>query len=90
MAESDTTLRVLDLEDEYLPQRWKSLPEAALRAGHGGSDYTEVWDFCAIVEGRSCSIGIHEAMDMTLPGLISQASVAAGGAWLEVPDSRTW
>jgi hypothetical protein len=29
-------------------------------------------------------------MDMTLPGLISQASIAAGGVWMEVPDSREW
>ena len=80
-----------DLENEYLSRCWKNLFEAALHAGHGGSDYVEVWDFiCAIVKGRSCSIGIHEAMDMTLPGLISQTSIAAGGAWLEVPDSRMW
>ncbi len=35
-------------------------------------------------------IGIHEAMDQTLPGLISQLSIANGGAWLDVPDSRAW
>jgi hypothetical protein len=29
-------------------------------------------------------------MDMTLPGLISQASIANGGAWMDVPDSRAW
>jgi hypothetical protein len=29
-------------------------------------------------------------MDMTLPGLISQASIAAAGTWLDVPDSRNW
>jgi len=27
---------------------------------------------------------------MTLPGLISQDSIRAGGAWLDVPDSRAW
>ncbi|KKL76872.1 hypothetical protein LCGC14_2040570, partial [marine sediment metagenome] len=35
-------------------------------------------------------IGIHESMDMTIPGLISQQSILKGGAWLDVPDSRSW
>jgi hypothetical protein len=39
---------------------------------------------------RPNTLGIHEAMDMTLPGLISQQSIAEGGKWLEVPDSRDW
>jgi predicted dehydrogenase len=80
-----------DVQDEYLPQTWCDLPEAAVHAGHGGSDFVEVWDFIqAIVDGRPCSLGIHEVMDMTLPGLISQASIADGESWLSVPDSRLW
>jgi len=43
------------------------------------------------ITGRSpCPIGIHEAMDMTLPGLVSQQSIQEGGRWMAVPDSRTW
>jgi hypothetical protein len=86
-----------DLVDPYLPERWRNPPGAVLRAGHGGGDYLEVLDFVqSIVEGPPCpvpgapGIGIHEAMDLTLPGLFSQASIAAGGAWLDVPDSRSW
>ena len=30
------------------------------------------------------------AMDMTLPGLVSQQSIAQNGQWLDVPDSRSW
>ena len=79
------------LEEEYMPEMWRDPPEAALHAGHGGGDYFEVLDFVrSITEGTPCPIGIHAAMDMTLPGLISQASVQAGGAWMEVPDSRAW
>ena len=79
------------LEAEYLPEMWRHPPEAALHAGHGGGDYFQVLDFVrSIVDGTPCPIGIHEAMDMTLPGLISQASIAAAGVWMEVPDSRTW
>ena len=65
--------------------------EAALKAGHGGGDYFEIMDFIQSINGEiACPIGIHEAMDMTLPGLISQQSIVQDGAWLYVPDSRSW
>jgi predicted dehydrogenase len=90
-ADKNRWLDLADLEDEYLPEMWRNPSQAALRAGHGGGDYFEVLDFInSIVEGTPCPIGIHEAMDMTLPGLISQASIANGGAWMDVPDSRDW
>lgn len=79
-----------DLE-EYLPEYWKHPPEAAVQAGHGGGDYWEVQDFVeAIIEGEEPAIGIDQAMDMTLPGLASQQSIAQGGAWVAVPNSRNW
>ena len=40
--------------------------------------------------GSEPPIGVHEAMDMTLPGLMSQQSIREGGRWLDVPDSREW
>jgi predicted dehydrogenase len=95
--DKNTWMDLEDLEDKYLPEMWRHPSEAVLRAGHGGGDYLQVIDFVrSMVDGVPCPVpgapgaGIHEAMDMTLPGLISQASVAAGGAWLEVPDSRSW
>ena len=70
---------------------WRAPTEEAVRAGHGGGDYFEVFDFVnSIVDGTPCPIGIHEAMDMTLPGLLSQESIASDGKWMEVPDSRSW
>jgi predicted dehydrogenase len=79
------------LAAEHLPEYWRVAGDAAMKAGHGGGDYFEVMDFIAAIAGeRPCPIGIHEAMDMTLPGLVSQQSIAQGGAWLPVPDSRTW
>ena len=77
--------------DQYLPDYWRDPPPAALEAGHGGGDYFEIVDFIDAVQGRKpCPIGIHEAMDMTLPGLVSQESIRRGGEWLDVPDSRDW
>lgn len=90
-VDKNTWMDLADLEAEYLPTMWRDPPPAALRAGHGGGDYFQILDFArSIVDGTPCPIGIHEAMDMTLPGLISQASITAGGAWMEVPDSREW
>ena len=89
--DKDTWIDLTDLEADYMPELWRNPPEAALKAGHGGGDYFEVLDFVnSIVDGTPSPIGIHEAMDMTLPGLISQASVANGGVWMDVPDSRAW
>ena len=80
-----------DFAEKHLPDMWRDPPQEALRAGHGGGDFLEVRDFLRAVRGEApCPIGIHEAMDMTLPGLVSQQSIARGGAWLDVPDSRTW
>ena len=79
------------LEPKYMPELWRNPPEAALKAGHGGGDYFEVMDFInSIVENTPPPIGIHEAMDMTLPGLISQQSILNENAWIDVPDSRSW
>lgn len=87
----NTWARLSELEADYLPEHWRNPPEAAKNAGHGGGDYFEVQDFVnSIVNGTPCPIGIHESMDMTLPGLISQKSILQNGAWLDVPDSRLW
>jgi len=44
-----------------------------------------------MVQGKCPNpIDIHAAMDMTLPGLISQQSIKEDGRWIDVPDSREW
>ena len=89
--EKEKWIDLWQLEGDYMPEIWRSPSEEALRAGHGGADYFAVHDFVNSVTGKApCPIGIHEAMDMTLPGLVSQQSILEDGAWLEVPDSRDW
>lgn len=84
-------MEIEELAGKYLPQLWRCPDLAALKAGHGGGDYFEVCDFINAVKGIApCPIGIHEAMDFTLPGLVSQQSILQDSAWLEVPDSRQW
>ena len=81
----------LETLEEFLPDHWRHPPAEALAAGHGGGDYWEVQDFVAAIRGeKEPAIGIDLAMDMTLPGLVSQQSVAQGSAWVAVPDSRNW
>jgi len=80
-----------EIEDLYLPNFWLASTKAGT-GGHGGSDYHTVRDFLTAIRGQSpwCSLGIHEAMDMTITGLISQMSIEQEGAWLAVPNSRDW
>ena len=75
----------------FLPTAWQAHKRQALGTSHDGADYYALLDFVtAIKEHRPGSIGIHEAMDMTLPGLCSQQSIREGGIWIQVPDSRAW
>lgn len=80
-----------ELGDEFIPEMWKEHQANAIKAGHGGGDYYEILDFVdAIMGSKPTPIGIHEAMDMTLPGLVSQQSILQDSNWLPVPDSRSW
>jgi predicted dehydrogenase len=80
-----------DLAEEFLSGPLLNPPPEALEAGHWGGDFWVLFDFAtAIHEDKEPPIGIHEAMDMTLPGLASQASITQGCSWVEVPDSRDW
>jgi predicted dehydrogenase len=75
--------------EAHLPDMWRHPTEEALRAGHGGGDYFIVGDFIgAIRSGQPPPIDVYRALDYTVPGLISEQSIAAGGAPLPVPDFR--
>jgi predicted dehydrogenase len=72
--------------EEYLPAHYRQI---AGGAGHGGADTWPVREFIqAIRTGTPPPIDIYAALDMTLPGIISEQSIAQGGAWLAVPDPR--
>ena len=89
--DSGVWLDLEELEEKYLPTLWREADEVAKSAGHGGGDYFEILDFFDAIEGHcAAEIRIHESMDMTLPGLMSQQSIARGDEWTMVPDSRDW
>jgi predicted dehydrogenase len=78
-----------DYAEEYLPAMWRAVTPEALAAGHGGSDYFCVRDFArAILDGRPVPIDVYRAMDYTVPGLISEQSIAQQGAPVAVPYLR--
>ena len=78
-----------DFEEEFMPEMWRNPPEEALRAGHGGGDYFEVREFAdSIINDAKPPIDVYESLDMTVPGLVSEASINQGGIPLPVPDFR--
>lgn len=81
----------LDAYAGYLPDHWRLPPPEALRAGHGGGDFFIVRDWIeAIRRDTPPPIDVYRGLDFTLPGLISEQSIAQGGAPLPVPDPRAW
>lgn len=84
-------VRLETFEAEFLPVCWRNPPAGVEKLGHSGSEYFVIGDFIDAVQGRKpAAIDIHAALDMTLPGLVSQESIRRDGAWLPVPDSRLW
>lgn len=92
LSDDHETWATLDqLEGAYMPNYWQNPPDSVKEATHGGTDYFIRQDFIdAIVNSESVPVGIHESMDLTLPGLISERSLENDSEWREVPDSRQW
>ena len=82
--------QVLDeYEEEFLPEPWRSLGAVATSAGHGGGDFFVVRDFIqSILAGTPPPIDVYRALDFTVPGLVSEESIAQGGVPISVPDYR--
>ena len=79
-----------DFEEEFMPEMWRNPPEEALKAGHGGGDYFEIREFVdCIVNNSKPTVDIYDALDMTVPGLVSEESINKGGIPIPVPDFRT-
>ena len=77
-----------DYEEEFLPDRWKNPSEEALKAGVTG-EYFELRDFVdSILHDTDPPMDVYDAMDYTVPGLVSEQSIANGGVPVEVPNFR--
>lgn len=72
---------------EFLPERYSAPPEGG---GHWGSDAWPFLDFLDAIEGRFIApLDIHRALELSLPTIASEVSMAQHGAWVHVPDPRT-
>ena len=89
--DTQTWTSLWDYREDFLPDERKAGSETAKRAGHGGGDYWMPLEFIrALREGREPAQGIDFALDCTVPGLVSQQSIALGGAPVSVPDFRRY
>ncbi|MFC1716486.1 Gfo/Idh/MocA family protein [Candidatus Poribacteria bacterium] len=78
-----------DFEEEFMPERWKNPPEEALRAEHVSGEYFEMRDFVdSIIHDTDPPIDVYTAMDFTVPGLVSEESIANSGMPVQVPNFR--
>ena len=74
---------------EYEHARWEQWGEIARSAGHGGGDFFALPDFIEAVEQRTePPIDVYDAVTWSCIVPLSERSLAAGGAPVEVPDFR--
>ena len=81
------------LAGDYVPKAWKEITaDFKMDIWFEAIDYVMMRNYVASYYGEEEFIagGIHEAMDLTLPGIISTESINNGSVWLDVPDSRDW
>ena len=72
--------------DAVLPSRYR---DVARNAGHWGADTWPVREFLdAVMMDTEPPIDVYAALDMTLPGIVSESSFYQNGAWLAVPNPR--
>lgn len=83
---------VAPFEEEFLPDRFHQVPSEVDQSSRlSYDDYITVGRFLERIEDENATrFGVHDALDLTLPGIVSQESIASGGAWVSVPDSRDW
>ncbi|MGI6260761.1 MAG: Gfo/Idh/MocA family protein [Acutalibacteraceae bacterium] len=91
ISERETWDALSKHEEKFVPEIWRVHADENNRNGHSGADVITMIDYInALYDGKKVPIDVHAALDMTLPGLISQQSVLEGGKWISVPDSRHW
>ena len=74
-------------EKEFLPPVWRDMTEAQIKAGHGGIDSIEFRVFVdALRSGSPMPIDVYDAAAWMSITVLSEASVAAGGAPQAIPD----
>jgi len=70
-----------------LDTRHSDVPPWAAEGGHGTAEYAMVTDLLrCIQEDTPPPIGIKQALEMSVPGLVAHQSALKGGELMGVPD----
>ena len=73
--------------DAYLPDIWRNITEEELKLGHGGMDYLEFVEFFKALRGeRDIPIDVYDAASWMAITVLSERSIAQGGAPQAIPD----
>ncbi len=79
--------------EEHLPAVWKEMTEEKTKVGHGGMDGIELAIFFDCVENKKeMPIDVYDAASAMVISVLSEASIAQGGAPMTIPDftSGAW
>ena len=81
-----------EIAAKYEPEIWKKCAGKDKSKCMHESDYILMTDYLdAVCSGNPPPISLDEAMDMTLPGLVTQEYFEeASRGWVKVPDPRDW
>jgi predicted dehydrogenase len=67
----------------------QDLPPAAVKSGHGGTDYWPLRNFInSIRDDQPVEMDVYAAADATAPGILAAQSIDLGNQPLDVPDFR--
>ncbi len=69
-----------------------TLIEEAAKSGHGGADFYTTHYFIQSIlgnkEAQENSIGVYEAVDMCIPGILAYKSILNGNCSIDIPNLR--
>ena len=81
-----------DKLNHYHPEPINTSKLSQDMSGHGGGDFYTMYYFIEKIlgeqEGIENSIGVYEALNMFLPGLMAYKSIISGNNSIEIPDFR--
>ena len=76
-----------EYEAEFLPDAWKNMSENAMKYGHGGMDAIMFRDFIECLKaGKEMPIDVYDAAAWMCITVLSEQSIAMGGAPQVIPD----
>ncbi len=80
---------ILKLQHKYEHEIWKKFLDDGVKGGHGGMDYLVYSDFFDCVKNnKPMPIDVYDAAVWMCITPLSEKSIAAGGAVMEIPNFK--